>query len=446
MGARGKPSRWEGQREHVHCAVDLGHVLAHAGEDAGGEDAQRPRHLGRDGVGLLGVGPAHDEEPHGGTARARTWRAASSRSRRPFSATSRPTKPTTGASSGIPSPALTRRPASGEKDPGSKRRRSIPLPRSRILAAGAIPSRMAVSTSSSFWERITSEQRAASFSTAEVEAPGPRLHAVVEVEAVEGVHHHRHSREPGRDLGQEAGFRIVRVHDREPLPAHQAIEGEEGTQVRKGREAAGHGHGLVLDPAHGQLGRVFAGRGHARNRVAAVDDGLELAQEQVAEGDRGRRDVGDGGGLERYPGGSLSAGAAEGAREGRLVALHHDPEVVAVQHEPAGIGGEPRPRRDVRQEPVDRVGETARVAGSHEQAGDAVLDDLAALRPRPTRPRARPPAWPRATTSACPRAAGWGGRPRSPARGKGPRRPRSRRRHRGHRALEPPPRERSGPS
>ena len=98
-----------------------------------------------------------------GTAR-HTSRAARNSSRKPLSATSRPTLPTTGASAGIPSSRRKSPRRRGSTRAGSNLARSIPFPRSTLFDRRFITRRLARARSAELWYSSRSENRAATHS------------------------------------------------------------------------------------------------------------------------------------------------------------------------------------------------------------------------------------------------------------------------------------------
>ena len=134
-------------------------------------------------------------------------------------------------------PGVGRQPRSG-----SKRARSMPLPRRRIW-----PRPRDAHAQRGLHVLVVLRQddvRAARghLLHRHVEAAGQRAHALVEVEAVERVHHHGHAGQARRDLAEQAGLGVVRVHDREAAPAHEPVEAHQRDAGPQGREAARHRH------------------------------------------------------------------------------------------------------------------------------------------------------------------------------------------------------------
>ena len=101
MADRGKPSRYDGSTKRSKARIDVLHVVPLTSEDDAPAATGSGELLGRDGIGLVGIGASdHHEDDVGVRVRRRS--AASKSSRKPFCQTRRATVPTTTASTSTP--------------------------------------------------------------------------------------------------------------------------------------------------------------------------------------------------------------------------------------------------------------------------------------------------------------------------------------------------------
>ena len=211
------------QHVNVHARVEPGHVgttteEAHAGRFGAGAV------VGAERVALLVVGVADDRE-----AQPRHVRVEQAEPlRRPRGSPSpargaQPARPPRRRARCAPSSARAARASSTGIVAGSNRRQIDAVAEQRELAPRN-PKAASVSRSSGF---CTSSACAHSSATRSIEyttARRPQRILALCVQAVHGVHDHRHAGEPGRDPAVEARLRVVRVHDRGPEPAEDRDE------------------------------------------------------------------------------------------------------------------------------------------------------------------------------------------------------------------------------
>ena len=163
--------------------------------------------------------------------RCLTRLAASNSSRYPFSATSRPTVPTTSASAAMPSSALSAARRTGATLVGSNRATSVPLPSSTAFRRPITRERSAHARSSSLWYSSRSDARAASTLGAEDQRAPSGAVLGHRPEPVHRVHDARHAREARRHAADHPRLGVVGVDQVEALASQDPDELGEGPRV-----------------------------------------------------------------------------------------------------------------------------------------------------------------------------------------------------------------------